>query len=83
MIIVFTGAAKKDLDKLPDETRKRIIKKLSFFISKKNPLAFAKPMAHPDFGHYRYRAGNYRVIFDVEEKQIVILMISHRKEVYR
>jgi len=34
---------------------------------------------------YRIRVGNYRVIYEIDGKQItiVILKIGHRKEVYR
>ena len=32
---------------------------------------------------YRMRIGNYRVLFEVADKKIVIYRIKHRKEVYR
>ena len=31
----------------------------------------------------RKRIGNYRVIFDLEDKDIVVLRVGHRKEIYR
>jgi mRNA interferase RelE/StbE len=36
-------------------------------------------------GHYRYRLGDWRVVYRVEEqkKQVVILLIIHRKNAYR
>jgi mRNA interferase RelE/StbE len=36
-------------------------------------------------GYWRYRIGNYRVIYLVEEekKNITIFLIAHRKEAYR
>lgn len=34
-------------------------------------------------GTYRYRIGDYRVIFDMDGKKVVILRIGHRREVYR
>jgi mRNA interferase RelE/StbE len=32
---------------------------------------------------YRLRVGDYRVLFEVEEKKIVIYRIRHRREAYR
>jgi mRNA interferase RelE/StbE len=34
---------------------------------------------------YRLRVGNYRVIYDVTDKQLVILVVGvgHRREIYR
>ncbi len=32
---------------------------------------------------YRLRVGGYRVLFEVEEKTIIIYRIRHRREAYR
>lgn len=34
---------------------------------------------------YRYRIGKYRVIYEIKDKQLIVLVINfgHRKEVYR
>jgi len=32
---------------------------------------------------YRFRVGDYRVLFEVEKETIVIYRIRHRREVYR
>ncbi|MBC8526038.1 MAG: type II toxin-antitoxin system RelE/ParE family toxin [Candidatus Cloacimonetes bacterium] len=34
-------------------------------------------------GSYRFRIGNYRVIFDIDEDKLVILRVGHRKNIYR
>ncbi len=34
-------------------------------------------------GTYRFRVGNYRVIFDLDDEQIVILRVGHRRDIYR
>ncbi len=47
------------------------------------------PFTHTDFltdsgiGSYRFRIGNYRVIFDIKEDQIIILRVGHRGRIYR
>ncbi|MBF0317063.1 MAG: type II toxin-antitoxin system RelE/ParE family toxin [Nitrospirae bacterium] len=34
-------------------------------------------------GNYRLRVDNYRVIFDIEGWDIVILRVGHRQDIYR
>jgi mRNA interferase RelE/StbE len=33
--------------------------------------------------YYRYRAGDYRIGFKIEDNEILILKVAHRKEIYR
>ncbi len=35
------------------------------------------------FGTYKFRIGDYRIIFDIEDKDIVILRVGHRREIYK
>ncbi|MBU0546101.1 type II toxin-antitoxin system RelE/ParE family toxin [Patescibacteria group bacterium] len=64
----------------------RIMGKLNFFAKEANPLRFAKKLTGFAFGAYRFRVGNYRVIFDLDKEGnidiLYILMIKHRKDVY-
>lgn len=80
---VFKPQAVSDLQKLPREVQIRMIKKLDFFISSNNPLDFADYLINFEIGQYRFRIGDYRVIFDLEDKTIVVLAIGHRREIYR
>jgi mRNA interferase RelE/StbE len=34
-------------------------------------------------GEYRFRIGDYRVIFDIEGNEIVVLRVGHRREIYK
>jgi mRNA interferase RelE/StbE len=36
-----------------------------------------------DLGSYRFRIGDYRVIFDVEGANLIVLRVGHRREIYR
>jgi len=80
---VFKRQALKDFQKLPKDIQKRIIKKLDFFISSDNPLSFAESLVNFEIGEYRFRIGDYRVIFDVEDDKIIILTLGHRREIYK
>ena len=83
MEIVFTHSAFRQLKKLDRKIQKRIIDKLKFFASQKNPLQFAESLKDYRFGNFRFRIGDYRVIFDIEKEKIIILKVGHRKDIYR
>ena len=84
--IFYTEHSRQDLKKLERNVLQRILTKLDFYIHQKNPLKFAKPLTNPILGQYRFRIGDYRILFDVTQKgQITVLMIlriKHRKDVY-
>ena len=81
----FKPSALKDLQKLPKQIQKRILEKLDFYVSSPNPLKFAEKLQSKDLGDYRYRIGDYRVIFDFDDelKALIILKVGHRKDVYK
>lgn len=70
---------------MPLTLQKRIAEKMRFFTSSDNPMKFIKGLKDDFLGGYRFRVGDYRVVFDVfvEKKEIVILKIGKRDEVYR
>ena len=78
----FTEHARKDLDKLSRDIQKRILKKLQFFSSQTNPIAFSKPLVNLPPATHRFRVGDYRVAFYIVGKIIYIERIRHRREVY-
>ncbi len=79
----FTKQAVKDVSRLPKNYQRKILKKLDFFVKSGEPLKYAKKMVDSELGEYRFRIGDYRVIFDVETSFLKILTIGHRREVYR
>ncbi len=40
-------------------------------------------LTDPQLGTYRFRVGDFRVIFDLHGRDIVILRVGHRKSIYR
>lgn len=79
----FKPQAVRDFKKLPKEVRKRIIKKLDYFISTEDPLVFADHLINYELSSYRFRIGDYRIIFDVIDEVLIILTLGHRREIYR
>lgn len=83
MRYAFTAHALKDLKKLSPEVKKRVMEKLEFFIASNTPLAFIEHLTNNEIGSYRFRIGDYRVIFDLEDDILVVLKVGHRREIYR
>jgi mRNA interferase RelE/StbE len=79
--IVFTRRAAKDISKLEPEVKEKIGGALGRY--GKDPLNYARKMVDPSLGNYRFRIGDYRVIFDIEGDKIVVLRVGHGKEIYR
>ena len=79
--LLYTETAVKDIQKLDSVTKKRIKKKLELYSS--DPLRYAKRLTSNAIGAYRWRIGNCRVIFDIGRRDLVILRIGHRREIYK
>lgn len=80
---VITKRAAKEITKLDTAIQKRLKHKLEFFLTLKDPLVNAKTLTNSQYGDYRWRIGDYRVIFDVDKCKIIILQVQHRRDVYR
>ena len=79
--IVLTQRALKDFDGLSEDVKNRIGVKLRDYSN--DPLKFARKLTNPKIGTYRFRVGDYRIIFDIEDNTIVILRVGHSKEIYK
>jgi len=75
---------KNDLRRLSKDEATRIIAAVKEHLAE-NPLAHGRPLKGMFKGLYRYRRGDYRVIFAVDHgaRLVRILHVRHRKEVYR
>ena len=79
--VVFTRRAIKDVSSLVPEVKNRIKDAIARY--SEDPLTYARKMIDPSLGTYRFRIGDYRVIFDIEGEEIVILRVGHRRDIYR
>ena len=50
-----------------------------------NPRAYGKPLKGNRKGYWRYRVGDYRIIADIQDNKILILVteVGHRREIYK
>ena len=81
--IEFKRSAAKVLKKLPKSDRRRIRDKIDSFANNLPDPAATKMKGDNPF--HRARVGDYRIIYEIQEDTLVILVlkIGHRKEVCR
>lgn len=81
--VELTKDAEKQLDKLPDATRRRIISALERL--EENPRHPGTKKLSGEEGLYRTRAGDYRVVYRIEDGRLLVLVVKvgHRREIYR
>lgn len=83
--IVFTDSAKKQLKKLDKYTAALIIGWLDKNIEGcENPRQHGKGLVENKSGQWRYRIGDFRVICEIKDEEIIVLVleIGHRREIY-
>lgn len=81
--IEFTNKSRRNFRKLSPKVRQRILRKLKRYATRPNPLHFADSITDADDKVYRYRVGDYRIIFDWEDGKIVVLEAGPRDKVYK
>ncbi len=83
--VVFSERAKRQLKKLDKHISSLIIGWLEKNIQgSENPRIHGKSLVENKSGQWRYRIGDYRVICEIIDKQVVVLVleVGHRKDIY-
>ncbi len=84
--IEYAETAKKQLRKLDRAAAWRIVDFMDERVAPSvNPRTIGKALKGPLGDLWRYRVGDYRVICDIQDKvlTILVLQIGNRREVYR
>jgi mRNA interferase RelE/StbE len=79
----FSKDAYKELQSLPKTIQIRIIKKLIFYLAQKDPMTFAALIVGGGGKLYRFRVGDYRLIFELAKGGIFVLRVGDRRSVYK
>lgn len=74
----------KQLKKLDSEIQSRIVDSMKSVSQLANPRSRGKLLVGNLSGLWRYRVGNYRILCQIQNEELVILVveIGHRKEIY-
>jgi mRNA interferase RelE/StbE len=85
--IDLTRAADRELEQLDPQIARRILR---FLHQRLGPLDDPRSLGEPLHGDrlgsfWKYRVGDYRVIAEIEDQQVRVLVIrvGHRSQVYR
>jgi mRNA interferase RelE/StbE len=81
--IEFSPTAERQFKKLPKEVQARLKHRIDILAENPFPRGVKKLSAEEDL--YRLRIGDYRIIYQVQGKALLILILKlwHRKNVYR
>lgn len=85
--IDYTESARRQLRKLDQQTARRIVDFMDERIAgQENPRNTGKALTGPLLGTYwRYRVGDYRVICDMQDHalRVLVIEVGNRRDVYR
>jgi len=68
-----------DFRELPKKVQGQVLKAIERI--RANP-GRGRKLRGVDIGEWRYRVGDYRIRYDIEEGSIYLHVVRHRKEVY-
>jgi mRNA interferase RelE/StbE len=83
--VKYTDTAKKELHKLDKQIARRILDYMDERVATlEDPRSSGKMLTGPLGGLWRYRVGDYRVICDIQDRIVCVLVlrIGHRGKVY-
>ena len=81
----FSETATRQLKKLGKQTQRDILKYLKKRIeTDDDPQRYGDPLRRSLSGLWKYRVGDYRLICEVQQEEIVVLVLAvgHRRKVY-
>ncbi len=73
--------ADQDLPRIPTQTRGRIARQIEARLTT-DPERYGAPLSGSLRGYWKLRVGDYRVVFTIGRREVWILAILHRKDVY-
>jgi mRNA interferase RelE/StbE len=84
--IELSEDSRRTLRKLDHQAARRITDFLKFRVSPaEDPRQVGRSTSGPLAGYWRYRVGDYRIICDIQDKKLIVLVVTigHRGDVYR
>ena len=80
--VLLKKSAAKELEKVPEKDRKKIIKNIRDLSLDPRPQGVKKLSGQEK---YRIRQGNYRILYQIVDKELIIydVGVGHRKDIFR
>lgn len=83
--IKYLDSLKKQVKKIDPQARHDIRSYLEQRVAQlDNPRTLSQPLSANLTGLWRYRVGNYRIICEIQDQEMIVLVVrvGHRKQVY-
>ena len=83
--VEYNHTARTQLRRLDRQTARLIAVYMDRVGALDNPRRRGKALSGPLARHWRYRVGNYRIICDIQDEvlRILVVEVGHRGQVYR
>lgn len=83
--VLFSASSKKDLEKIDNKNRIKIISKIEALIENPYSKNFDIKKLKGVDSVYRLRVGDFRVLYEILNMEVLIFVIeiNHRKDVYK
>jgi len=81
--IAVLRTAARVIARLPSDVRQRLVRAIDTLTTDPRPVGCQKLAGSGD--HYRVRVGDYRIIYEVRDGELVVIVVTvgHRRDVYR
>ncbi len=81
--VALAPAAARQLRKLDPQVRRRVQAAIELLATEPRPPAATRLLGGA--GEWRVRTGDYRIIYEVEDERLLVLVLSvgHRREIHR
>lgn len=80
--IVIKKSAAKEIERIEEKDRTRIIEKIRSLSEDPHPVGSKKLCGQEK---YRIRLGNYRILYQVKNEKLIInvVKVGHRRDIYK
>lgn len=80
--VIIPKPVQKQLNNLPHKIRSRLLDEIQLLEDNPRPDGVKKLKGYENT--YRIRVGNYRLIYEIEDRKMIVLVLSsiHRKDAY-
>lgn len=81
--VIIPPPVQKQIKKLPSDIRPKILTRLRHLQNAPRPAGVEKLSGYKDY--YRIRVGEYRIIYTIEDKKLLILVVrvGTRNQIYK
>ncbi len=81
-ILYHPDVSAKDLPRISVDVKQRIKKSIETKLTY-GPEEFGEPLRRTLKGYWKLRVGDYRIIYKISGKTVMIFRIGHRREIYQ